>query len=348
MGTAMTPYERCMAAFTWKTPDRAPVIPQNSDHAISLAGYDMLEGSKDARKLAYALLEAREKFGYDGIMLGPDAAILAEALGCPTEYRVEDPPAITGHIIERYDDVSGLKVPDMHKDGRMKVWLEATEILLDKCQDTFIICRADQVAFSLAALLRGMENLSIDLTSGEHVEGIQKLLAFCNQCHIEFARAIKTVGAHMTTCGDAYGGPELIGPKRYKEYVFPYEKEAATIIQQEIGLPYSIHICGNTDTIHDIWPETGAVAFEVDHKTDIASLRKASLGKNAIIGNLNTTMLCTDSPETVSESCRELFDVMMPGSGFILSSGCSMSANTKVENVEAMVAAAQEFGVYGF
>ena len=92
MGATMTSYERCMAAFTWKTPDRVPVIPQNSDHAIYLAGYDMIEGSKDARKLAHALLEAREKFGYDCIMLGPDAAILAEALGCPTEYRVEDPP----------------------------------------------------------------------------------------------------------------------------------------------------------------------------------------------------------------------------------------------------------------
>ena len=346
MGTTMTPYERCMAALIWKKPDRVPVIPQNSDHAIYLAGYDMIEGSKDARKLAHALSEAREKFGYDGIMLGPDAAILAEALGCPTEYRVDDPPAITGHIIEQYDDVDKLKIPDMHKDGRMKVWLEATEILLDECPDTFIICRADQVAFSLAALLRGMENLSMDLTIEEHLEGIQKLLAFCNQCHIEFARAIKAVGAHMTTCGDSYGGPELIGPKRYKEYVFSYEKEAVTVIQEEIGLPYSIHICGNTDTIHDIWPETGAAAFEVDHKTDVISLRKASLGRNAIIGNLNTTMLCTDSPETVVESCRELFNVMMPDSGFILSSGCSMSANTKVENVEAMVAAAKEFGVY--
>jgi MtaA/CmuA family methyltransferase len=342
----MTPYERCLAALNWEKPDRVPVIPQNSDHAIHLAGYDMIEGSKDAKKLANALLEAREKFGYDGIMLGPDAAILAEALGCPTEYRTEDPPAITGHIIESYDDVEKLRIPDMQKDGRLKVWLDATEILLNKCKDIFIICRADQVAFSLAALLRGMENLSMDLTMGENVEGIQKLLDFCNQCHIEFARAIKAIGAHMTTCGDSYGGPELIGPKRYTQHVFPYEKEATGIIQYEIGLPYSIHICGNTDTIHDIWPDTDAAAFEVDHKTNIKSLRKASMGKNTIIGNLNTTMLCNDPPEMVTEACKELFDVMMPESGFILSSGCSMSANTKVENVEAMVEVAKEFGVY--
>jgi MtaA/CmuA family methyltransferase len=306
----------------------------------------MIEGSKDSKKLANALLEAQEKFGYDGIMLGPDAAILAEALGCPAEYRVDDPPAITGHIIETYDDVDKLKIPDMHKDGRMKVWLEATEILLDKCKDVFVICRADQVAFSLAALLRGMENLSIDITLGENTEGIQKLLEFCNQCHIEFARAVKATCAHMTTCGDAYGGPELIGPKRYKEYVFPYEKEATDIIQNEIGLPYSIHICGNTDAIHGIWPETGAAAFEVDHKTNIQSLRDASLGKVTIIGNLNTTMLCNDPSETVIEACKELFEVMMPDSGFILSSGCSMSANTKSENVEAMVEAAKESGGY--
>ena len=48
----MTPYERCMAALNWKKPDRVPVIPQNSDHAIHLAGYDMIEASKESKKLA--------------------------------------------------------------------------------------------------------------------------------------------------------------------------------------------------------------------------------------------------------------------------------------------------------
>ncbi len=343
----MTPYERCMAALHWEKPDRVPVIPQNSVQAICLAGYDMIEGSKDGKKLAHALLEARERFEYDGIMLGADAAILAEALGCPAEYRVNDPPAITGHIIDNYSEVDKLKIPDMRKEGRMKTWLEATEILLDKCgKDVFVICRADQVAFSLAALLRGMEDLSIDICTGENPEGVHKLLEFCNRCHIEFARAVKAVGAHMTTCGDAYGGPELIGPKRYEKYVFPYEKEATDIIQNEIGLPYSIHICGNTDSIHEKWVETGAAAFEVDHKTNIKGLRKASLGKVAIIGNLDTTMLWKDSPETVKAACKNLLKIMLPESGFILSSGCSMGANSTPENVDAMVEAAKEYGVF--
>jgi Uroporphyrinogen-III decarboxylase len=343
----MTSLERCLAALRWKKPDRIPVVPQNSDMAIHLAGFDMIEASKDGRKIALALLESQMKFGYDGHFLGPDAAILAEALGCKIGYRKDDPPAVTGPVLEKLEDIDKLKMVDPYKDGRMPQWLKALEILKERSGDrVLIIGRADQGAFSLACLLRGMDQLMMDIAMGESDELIHKLLNFCNLCHIEFARAIQQAGAHVTTCGDAYGGPSIIGALNYAKYVFPYEKAAAATIQHEIGIPYTIHICGCTNPIADKWPETGAAAFEVDHKTDVSLLRKATLGKNTIIGNLDTDMLTRGTPQDVEKACHVLFDMMMPQSGFLLSSGCSMLANTKAENLSAMVEAARKFGVY--
>lgn len=345
----MNRYERCQAALRWGKPDRIPVIPQNSVLSIHLAGYDMSEASRDAGKLAKALLESQHRFGYDGIMLGPDAAILAEAIGCETVFRPDEPPAVVGPAIADLSEVGKLFVPDMMKDGRMKVWLDATRIIREKVgKSVFLVCRADQCAFSLAALVYGMDNLSIAIAEGDRDEEINALLRFCSECHIAFAKAVADAGADMTTCGDSYGGPALIGPTNYRKFAFPWEKDAVDRIQVEHGLPYSIHICGDTNGIHADWPKTGAACFEVDHKTDIVNLRKETLGKTALLGNIDTGLLCTGAAEEIEQACIDLFKIMDGSSGFILSSGCSMSSNSSPDLLEAMVDAAQRHGNYNW
>ena len=210
----MNGYERCMAALQWGKPDRIPVVPQNADMAINLSGYGMYECSHNPQKLASALLEAQEKMQYDGIMLGADAAILAEALGCETVYREDNPPAIVGSVLSKLSDVDTLQEIDLSKNRRIIAWLDASRITLEKTKgEVFLICRADQGAFSLATLLRGSQEWMIDLAMEEDVPRIMKLLEFCNNVHIQFARLVKSVGAHATTCGDAYCGPGLISPE---------------------------------------------------------------------------------------------------------------------------------------
>ena len=290
----MNGYTRCLKALKWEKPDRIPVIPQNSDMSIFMSGYGMKECLYDGRKLGSALLDAQEKMGYDGIMIGPDASILAEALGCEVNYRDEDPPAVTAPILESLDEVDRLKETDLTKNGRIRAWLDATKFILEKSKgELFVICRADQGAFSLASLLRGSQEFMMDLAMEENPEAIRKLLEFCNRIHIRFAKLVKESGAHATTCGDAYCGPGLISPEMYRRYALPYQKEAVRIIQDEIGIPYSIHICGKTDEIHDSWPETGAAFFEIDHCTDIVSLRKKTYGRTSLFGNINTSSLCS-------------------------------------------------------
>jgi MtaA/CmuA family methyltransferase len=229
----------------------------------------------------------------------------------------------------------------------MHAWIEATKILKKEYGDSlFIISRADQGAFDMAALLFGMDKLSMELAMQTNTEQIHKLLEYGLDCHVRFAAALKEAGADMVTCGDSYSGPTLIGPKLYKEFSFPYEVKAVQQIEGEIGIPYSIHICGETDGIHDIWPETGAAMFEVDHLTDIRSLRNATMGKTTIMGNLDTELLCSGTPAEVEEASKELIGLMMPESGFILSSGCSMSGNSSRELLHVMVESAKKYGKF--
>ena len=222
----MNSLERCLAAIDHKIPDRVPVIPQDSQFAAYFAGYDMVEFSTDFKKIAKAQIQCCQKFGFDGIMMGPDAVILAEAIGAEVELSETESPKYKGGCLDRLEDVNKLKKIDPWKDGRLNVWLKAVEEIVKSVgNDVLVIGRGDQGAFSCAAEVRGIDNFLLDIALGEKVDLIHELLRYCYECGLEFMKAMRSVGAHITTIGDSLAGPAVDSPKIYEEYSFPYEKE---------------------------------------------------------------------------------------------------------------------------
>jgi hypothetical protein len=53
----------------------------------------------------------------------------------------------------------------------------------------------------------------------------------------------------------------------------------------------------------------------------------------------------TASPQEVTERCRQLIETCAPGGGYILAGGASIDRG-KIENLRAMMVAAEEYGVY--
>ncbi|MCP4399995.1 MAG: hypothetical protein GY801_22145 [bacterium] len=345
----MNALERCLAAIHHKKLDRVPVIPQASHVFARLAGYDLSEYSQDPNKMANAHVEGIERFGFDGTFMGGDTAILAEACGVEAEYSPTYGPRLTGHLLDNLEDVKKLKVIDPWKDGRLRNWLEALRIILEKMGDTHcIIARADQGAFSLACLLRGIENAMLDFAMNEQPELLHELLQYCNACILEFIKALKSVGAPVVTSGEGLAGPSVVSPKIYSQYALPYEIQLVKETKK-LDVPLAIHICGKTDKILENWVTTGTEIFEIDHKTDFTKARELTVGKICLLGNLDCSgVLIEGSPELVEEKAKDVIDISMPDSGFILSSGCLIGANTPPENMQALADSAKKYGVYSY
>ncbi len=53
----------------------------------------------------------------------------------------------------------------------------------------------------------------------------------------------------------------------------------------------------------------------------------------------------TASPQEVKEYCRKLIEGCGKGGGYILAAGC-MPENPKLENLQAIMEAVREYGVY--
>jgi uroporphyrinogen decarboxylase len=113
---------------------------------------------------------------------------------------------------------------------------------------------------------------------------------------------------------------------------------------QAAGIPFSIHICGNTNGIIADMGRTGAQILEVDWQLDMAEARRAVPASTVLMGNINPSApMAFGTPEQVEAAVRGIMDAT-GGRGVFLSSGCAMGRNTKPENMRALMAAAEKFG----
>lgn len=109
----------------------------------------------------------------------------------------------------------------------------------------------------------------------------------------------------------------------------------------------SYHICGNATPILTDMVSSGAQILELDQKADKAKAKAAAQGKTVLLGPIDPSgVLAHGTPELVMEKAREAIEIMAPGGGFILASGCALPATTPDENIDALIEAAKKYGTY--
>jgi MtaA/CmuA family methyltransferase len=275
-----------------------------------------------------------------------DDATLAEACGAKVIYRDSDPAIVDESDLALKDlrDVDSLKLPDPWSSGRLPVWLEATRLLVERVGDrVFVMGRADQGPFDLACLLRGPQNLLMDLTDEANHGAIHRLIEFGRKACTLFAKAQKDAGAHATSIGEAFAGPALVSPNVFRQ--FAQEPDTRLIREvQDYGIPMALHICGNTTGIIGDMGRTGAKILEVDWQLDMGQARQAVPAGTVLMGNVNPSdPLVFGAPAQVdAAACRAIRATR--GRGLFLSSGCAMGRNTPPANMRALVAAATKYG----
>lgn len=343
----MTSLERVQAVLNGQMPDRIPVVPQSFMFSAKTAGYHIGQINRSPAKMAESHRISQEKYGYDGCIIDVDDATLAEACGAKVNYRDNDVASVDERnpALKDLADVDSLKLPDPYKDGRICEWLETTERLMDMVGDhVFVMGRADQGPFSLLCLLRGAQNLMMDLMTKDGAV-IQHALEWATEAHLRFARAQLKLGVHSTSMGDSYAGPNLISPAMYRRFGFPYEKKVVDGLQDLKGA-YSIHICGNATKIVADMGRTGAHILEIDWKTNMGDARKLVPEDVILMGNINPSdPMFLGTPETVLNQAKDIIESTR-GKGIILSSGCALGEGTKEENMRALVNAARLYGTY--
>jgi uroporphyrinogen decarboxylase len=338
----MNGYQRIAAALRGDRPDRVPIMLHNFMMAAREAGHTMKAFREDPAKLAGSFIRAVEIYGYDGVLVDVDTATLAGALGAPLELPEDEPALCRGARLSSLAEVDDLEPPDIARDPRVAVWLEAVRLLVRHFgQEVYVRGNCDQAPFSLASMLRGAAGWMMDLMDQENQERAERLLDHCAQAGRQFVRLMAGTGAHMVSSGDSPAGPDLVSPRLYRSFALPWERQLADEAHR-LGLPYALHICGRTDWILDDMLETGADALELDYRTDARLAHDRMKDRATFIGNLDPSgVLALGTPALVEGKTRELRAIFADTPRFILNAGCAIPATTPEENLRAMIRAAR-------
>lgn len=339
----MTGYERIQAALSGKQPDKTPIMLHNFMMAVSEAGYTMEQFRNDPRVIAECFIRAVEKYQYDGVVVDIDTVTLAGACGVNIDFPKTEPARSHEGILASLAEVDQLKPVDIQSYRYANIWCEAVALLKAYFKDEiYIRGNCDQAPFSLATMLRGVENMMIDLCLEEE-ESVFALLDYCYEATSQFIKMMKEAGADMVSNGDSPAGPSMLSPDMYGRFALPYEKKVCEYAHQ-LKIPYLLHICGNTDIIIDQMITCGADVLELDYKTNIHLAEEKMRGTTVFAGNIDPAgVLAFGTPQLVREKTSELLNIFKDNPRFILNAGCAIPSTTPSENLFAMIHTAREY-----
>jgi len=149
------------------------------------------------------------------------------------------------------------------------------------------------------------------------------------------------VDAVFTADDFAFGSGPLMSPDSFRTKVLPSLKRAS----KEISVPWILHTDGN---ILPLVEDLLAMGIKGIHPLDpncmdIRAFKQKYGRRVCILGNVNVETLTAGTAEETYAETRDLIRDLAPGDGYILSSGNSIPEYARIENVQALVRAHEDF-----
>jgi hypothetical protein len=155
---------------------------------------------------------------------------------------------------------------------------------------------------------------------------------------------------------DAGGAPVLFIPlhrgadgfmseEQFLTFYWPYLKHNILSYVEEGFVPVLFAEGGYNSRLEIIKElPRGKVIWHFD-QTDMARAKEILGDRACIMGNVPTSLLVTGTKEDVKAHCKKLIETAGHGGGYIMAPGAT-SDEAKAENLNSMLEAAKEYGVY--
>lgn len=347
----MTTGERMKAVVNNTGPDRIPFIPMAVGFCAKTANYSIRDIYENPEKSFWAQVWTQELFGYDGSPTHIYGSLPAWEFGGKIRWPEEEweqAPIVEQYPVASEEDVWRIELPDVKKSGFTPITIEFCKL----CErHNMPIVAGYGTPFTWAANLCGVSqfcNWMIKKPDLAH-----RLLQLATEYILAFLQYfINTFGKGRVNCY-SYMPTEsnyVISPKQFKEFAFPYQKEAYEKAQQMGVTRFVCHVCGD----HNLnlpylaqmpFPKKTILSF--GHEVKLTNAMKYFGDKYIIAGNVEPALIQKGTPQQVYDNARKCIEyAKYSPSGFILMSGCELPPHAPPYNVYMMKKAVDDFGSY--
>lgn len=130
----------------------------------------------------------------------------------------------------------------------------------------------------------------------------------------------------------------MLSPDTLRKYVFPWYKRYCDICHA-YNKPLIMHSCGNLQSIMEDLLDCGIDAkhsYE-DQILPVTQMKEQYGKKVAVLGGIDVDLLSRGTEDEIRKRVREVLEVCMPGGGYALGSGNTITNYVPVSNYLAMI-----------
>ena len=132
--------------------------------------------------------------------------------------------------------------------------------------------------------------------------------------------------------------------RMFEEIVLPSEKR----LRDHFHGWAMLHMCGRSDHLLEVFRD-GLRINELQgfgYEVDLDRVAEVLGGRVVLLGNVNPMIIHSGTPDEVREATRRVIGKLAPGRGFIVQDGNNIPPGSPIENINAMMEAAERYGRY--
>jgi len=329
----MNGYERVLATLQRRQRDSLAFMPITMMYAADCIGVPYGRYAADFNILVEGQLATARQLGSDHVSCISDPGREAADCGATIHYFDDQPPAVdeANALLLDKSRLKTLQIPDPTKPGgRMNDRVQAAKLFTQKVKGELFIEGWVEGPCAEAADLRGINSLMTDFIDDPNF--VRELFDFNVRMATVFAKAQIEAGCDLIGVGDA--AASLVGPRIYREFVFPFEKRLVGNIHA-LGGKVRLHICGNTSRSLKEIGQVGCDMVDLDSMVSVDKAR-SEMGENQVLaGNLDPVKcLRNGTLQDVIEAVAACHRAA--GVNYVVGAGCEVPRDTPLENIAVM------------
>lgn len=340
----MTPNERLTAFMTGKPMDRILAMPVVCSMSGLALGMTHKEKRSSALNEARAQIACYERFGNDLAIVEYGLHGVGAALGSKMSDPEDAVPAIISYALDDLNDVDKLDMSklELKNDKAFQLHIEAANIIVEKIGHEVPAGVLITGPFTAAASIYKTENLL--RATKKNPEKLHQLIKFCSEGLKMIYREFIKAGCVILMC-DPIASGTILHQKQYLEFVLPYTIDIMKDIHDAKGM-VCYHICGDTTSIIGDMVKSGCDMLSVDNRVDLSYAKQVIDGKMPLLGNVDPVeTLYLGNPNDVDLAVKKCLQKAYDSAGgYILASGCDLSGNLPLENIDQFMASARKYG----
>ncbi len=377
----MNSKERVIKAMNFEEPDRVPLMCQFSiGFMLKQLKVSPAEFWFDGSVFLDGLIELRKIFRFDGILVtlfGHDPLWKNNVIKITKDLDGET-------VYWKNGDTTVCPLNDLpiHYAVTQKPKANISDFNPDSLSDEICYTIVSQgLDFSISSSERfSILNKAFDKTGGEcsihgevgspfdyflnligHQDSLMALIdepEKCKEILQKYTNALVKLSSEMSDqnidaikISSPYAGSGFISPDFYKRFVLPYESQMIKAIRDKNKHVY-IHTCGSIGDRLELLADSNTSGIECLDPPPIGDCdledAKLRIGSRCFIkGNIDSVnMLLKKSIPEIKADARKRIEIGKKGSGFILSTACSIAPDVPRENILALYDAVEEWGWY--